>query len=318
VNADQAYSYIERSVAAQRLAQAYVVVAPPRGVGDALAIRVLMLLNCTEKDAPCGCCRACLSVQDRTHPDVHWIEPQMKSRVISVKQMRGIQKQIYETSFSGGWKACVIIGADCLNPSAANAFLKTLEEPPEKTLFLLLTDSPQRLLPTIISRCHRMTVTGGDGDGLDDDLRTAVTDILASRTGGGGIQRLAKGDRLATLLKAVKKRISDEENAALDDEEANVDSDTLAARVSSRYLEVREAIMRSILLWYRDILLLCCDADPTWIHHGVSTEQLEASAAGITYRNAAAQVRAVEQMNRQLGMNMPEPLVFTVGFSVLD
>lgn len=319
MNIDQAYGYIERSVEAERLAQAYVIVAPPRGVGDALAIRVLSLLFCSSDDGvPCGCCRGCITVRERTHPDVHWIEPQKKSRIISVEQMRGIQKQIYETSFSGGWKVCVLVGADCLNLSAANAFLKTLEEPPERTLFLLLTDGPQRLLPTIISRCHRMTVTGAETDDLGDELRASVVDILADTTGGEfGVMHLSKADRLVALLKAVKKDIENEEDEALDDEQADVDNDTRDARVSSRYRERREAIMRSILLWYRDILILSCGAEGELVHHEVASDLLQAAASRVTYRDAVSQVRAVEAMNQQLARNMPEMLVFTSGFSSL-
>ena len=214
-------------------------------------------------------------------------------------------------------QAYVIVGADCLNKSAANAFLKTLEEPPERTLFLLLTDSPQRLLPTIISRCHRMTVTGDDGDGLDTELRGSVTGILADTAGAGGVERLAKADRLVALLKRVRKAIETEESDALEDERTEVASETLDARISSRYRELRQAIMRSILLWYRDILILCCEADAGWVHHEPETELLRDLASRVTYRDALAQVRAVEKMDRQLSMNMPEGLVFAGGFSAL-
>ena len=317
MNVDQAFSYIQRSAKAERLAQAYIVVAPPRGVGDVLAQRVLELLYCTGDSIPCGTCRGCLSVAAKTHPDVHWIEPQKKSRIIAISQIREIQKQIYSTSFSGGWKVCIIVGADCLNGPAANAFLKTLEEPPEKTLYLLLTDSPQRLLPTILSRCQRLSVTGGDGDGLDDELRASVLAVLADAEGSLGVQRLAKADRMVSLLKEMKSAIDHEERDALEGEQTDVEDATLDARISSRYRERRQAIMRSILLWYRDILLLSCGADRAVVHHDASFDLLQSVAAQIPYGDAMAQVRAVEEMNRQLSMNMPEGLVFTGGFSVL-
>jgi len=317
MNIDQAFSFIKTSADAERLAQAYIVVAPPRGTGDELARRVLELLYCAEDAKPCGSCRGCVSVRDKTHPDVHWIEPQKKSRIIAIDQVRAIQKRIYETSFSGGWKACIIVGADCLNGPAANAFLKTLEEPPERTLFLLLTDSPQRLLPTILSRCQRLAVTGADGDGLDDDVRASVAAILADSTGDLGVQRLAKADRMVALLKEVKGAIDSEERDAVDDEQTDVADETLDARISSRYREQRTAIMRSILLWYRDILLLSCGTDRAVVHHDASFDLLQAMAAQTSYGNALAHVRAVEKMNRQLSMNMPEGLVFTGGFSVL-
>ena len=81
------------------------------------------------------------------------IEPEKKSRVIAVDAVRALNHRIQTSSFAGGWKVAVIKYADRLNDQAANAFLKTLEEPPARTLLLLLTDAPQSLLPTVVSRC---------------------------------------------------------------------------------------------------------------------------------------------------------------------
>ncbi len=317
MNVDQAFSFIKHSADSGRLAQAYVVVAPPRGSGIELSWRVLELLYCKGDDAPCGLCRQCKSVQERTHPDIHWIEPQKKSRTIAIEQVRAIQKQIYETAFAGGWKACVIVGVDCMSSGAANAFLKTLEEPPAQTLFLLLTDSPQRLLPTIISRCQRISVSGSDGDGLDDELRQAVRDILADSSGNLDAQKLARADRFVSLLKGVRKTIETDEREAVDEEQVDVDDDTFNARVSSRYRELRQAIMRSILFWYRDMLILSCGSDPNLIHHAEAGGQLQEFAEQLSYRDALRQVRTVEDMNRRLAMNMPESLVFIEGFATL-
>jgi DNA polymerase-3 subunit delta' len=317
MNVEQAFSYVRHSAEGGRLAQAYVVVAPPRGVGDELSLRVLELLYCADDDVPCGSCRGCQSVHDRTHPDVHWIEPQKKSRTIAIEQVRGIQKKIYETAFAGGWKACVIVGVDCMSTGAANAFLKTLEEPPAETLFLLLTDSPQRLLPTILSRCQRLNVSGMSGDGLDPEIRESVAAILADACADLDVQRLARADRLVALLKGVRKTIETDERDAIDEEHEEINSDTLDARISSRYRELRQTIMRSILFWYRDILLLSCGSDPALVQHGASVDYLQSVAANVSFREAMQQVRAVEEMNRQLAMNMPETLVFTNGFASL-
>ena len=153
---DSAFALLRNSFEGGRLAQAYVVAAPPRGSGSELALRLLQLIYCESADRPCGECRQCVEVAGYSHPDVLWVEPQKKSRVIAVDQIRAVEQRIYHTSFLGGWKACVLLGADRLSPGAANAFLKTLEEPPGRSIFLLLTDGPQFLLPTILSRCQRI------------------------------------------------------------------------------------------------------------------------------------------------------------------
>ncbi len=314
MNIDQAFSYIEHSAESERLAQGYVVVAPPRGSGMDFAKRVLGLLFCGAGDGE--------AIDNGTHPDIHWVEPQKKSRIISVDQVREILKTIYVTSFDGGWKVGVFVGADCMNVSAANAFLKTLEEPPPRTLFLLLTDSPQSLLPTIISRCQRINIMGGSADGLDDGLRASVVDILAGGANvGAGVARMAKADRMVTLLKSVNDEIKDQETEiwqnehvaqGMDEKDIKKSDDALTARISSRYREARRDVMHSILLWYRDVLLLSSGGDQRLVHHGLSLDVLLASQ--VSYREAMLQVGRVEEMNRQLGMNMPELLVFTNGF----
>jgi DNA polymerase-3 subunit delta' len=315
MNIDQAFSYIKHSAEIGRMAQAYVVTAPPREAGLEFASRIFPLLFDNEKE--------CSLARNGMHPDVHKIEPEKKSRVISVDQMRAILKKIYETSYNGGWKICIFVGADCMNASSANAFLKTLEEPPAKTLFLLLTDSPQRLLPTIISRCQHITISEGSSDGLDDELRSMVASILSESAAGEGVVRMATAYRLVSLLKDLESEINAEETAiwkeehivqADDENESKKEDNALKARISSRYREKRQAVMHSILLWYRDILLLVCGSDQGLVHHRESLDVLLSRASEVSYRDALAQVGVIEEINRQLGMNMPELLIFSNGF----
>ena len=315
MNIDQAFSYIKHSAESERMAQAYVVAAPPREDGMEFVSQIFSLLFDDEKE--------CDVARKGMHPDVHKIEPEKKSRIISVEQMRVVLKKIYETSYNGGWKICIFVGADCMNTASANAFLKTLEEPPEKTLFLLLTDSPQRLLPTIISRCQHIAISAGSSDGLDDELRSMVASILSESASGKGVVRMAAADRLVSLLKGLESEIKAEETAiwkaehivhAEDERSSKKDDDALTARISSRYREKRQAVMHSILLWYRDILLLVCGADQGLVQHRESLDVLLSLASEVTYREALAQVGMIEEINRQLGMNMPELLVFSNGF----
>ncbi len=90
------------------------------------------------------------------------VRPRKKSRIISVDEIRNLEQTLYLAAPGGACKVGVIVEADRMNDQAANAFLKTLEEPPQNTLLLLLTANPQRLLPTILSRCVRIPLLGGD------------------------------------------------------------------------------------------------------------------------------------------------------------
>jgi DNA polymerase-3 subunit delta' len=204
---DQAFGYLLQSLDSDRLAQAYIIEAAPRGNGYELMQRLVARLLCTGSPPRCGSCSGCRSVEKGVHPDWHMIEPEKKSRVISVDAMREFQRKFSQTSFAGGWKIGVIVSADCLHTSSANAFLKTLEEPPEQTVFFLLTDQVQRLLPTVISRCQRISLVGEDAFLPPGETYEAVVDILKSFVTGGRIGAMAAAGSLAALMKQLKETL---------------------------------------------------------------------------------------------------------------
>jgi DNA polymerase III delta prime subunit len=137
-----------------------------------------------------------------SHPDVFRVEPEGAKRIIPVKAIREkILDPLSTSSFSGGWKVSVIVGADRMEAPSANAFLKSLEEPMPGTLHLLLTDAPEGILPTIVSRTQRIDLPLSDGilDGEDYDNVAAAFAGRDSRT-------------LAEILKTLKE--DDGEDAA--------------------------------------------------------------------------------------------------------
>ncbi|MCK5850164.1 MAG: hypothetical protein KAH23_04555 [Kiritimatiellae bacterium] len=311
---DEAYQQLKNGFEADRLAQAYIVVAPPRGAGSELAERLLQLMFCLSNQKPCGECRSCLNIVSHSHPDLLWMEPVKKSRVISVDQIRVIGRRIAQTSFAGGWKACVVLAADRMNPQAANAFLKTLEEPAGKSILILLTDSPQSLLPTIISRCQRIMVAG-EHSILREEWKTALFEILTMVRGNTNVASMAVADMLTKLLKEMKGAVEKEEEELSGSEE--VDSGVMDARVNSRYKEMRSEIMRLVLRWYRDVLLIVSKADSRLVHNIDYLEFVNAAAARLSYRDALANIAVVEVMNRRLEMNIHDAQVMAAGFSSL-
>jgi DNA polymerase-3 subunit delta' len=102
-----------------------------------------------------------LKSEDRQHPDLHVVRPESKSRRLKIEQMRDLEKQLQLKPYQAKIKVAAVIAADrmCLPPAeAANAFLKTLEEPPASSVIFLLTNTPEMLLPTIKSRCLQLPV----------------------------------------------------------------------------------------------------------------------------------------------------------------
>ena len=198
-----AYSLIAHALDAGRAAHGYLVCGDLRGQCDALADRILRRLfpdALAQIDAKC-------------HPDVAWLEPEGKARTIHVASMRErIVGPMAATSFSGGWKVGVVVGADRMEPAAANAFLKTLEEPPPKTLFLLLTDQPDAVLPTIVSRAQRIDLPLSEGV-LSGEAYDAVEEVMSARGVDGIFAKAQAGKRLAEILGGEKDEAEDEDAA---------------------------------------------------------------------------------------------------------
>jgi len=152
-----AVNYLRQSIKKEKIVSGYLFQGPS-GVGKTLAASTFAsALNC--RVAPgegCGSCQVCRQIGSGSHPDVHNFAPLSKSRQILKDQIDELQRAAYLGSYSDSWKVFVIEDADRININAQNAFLKTLEEPPKKTVLILITDQPGHLLPTIRSRCQRV------------------------------------------------------------------------------------------------------------------------------------------------------------------
>jgi DNA polymerase-3 subunit delta' len=140
-----------------RLPAALLIHEAPGAGGDWLATWLAQLVLCQRQEtAPCGECLACRRVLARQHPDLGTLSLQEDSRQIRIEQVRELSAELALTSHAGGYKVAVITPADALNRFAANALLKTLEEPPARTLLVLVAVQPSRLPPTVVSRCQRL------------------------------------------------------------------------------------------------------------------------------------------------------------------
>jgi DNA polymerase-3 subunit delta' len=140
-----------------RLPHALLIHEAPGAGGEWLASWLAKLLLCQERaQAPCGRCTACRRVAARQHPDLHWLGLEEESREIRIDQVRSLAADLALKSHAGGYKVGVITPADALNRFAANALLKTLEEPPGATVLVLVATQPSRLPATIRSRCQRL------------------------------------------------------------------------------------------------------------------------------------------------------------------
>lgn len=145
--------YLIAALQSHRLPKAFIFYGP-EGVGKAgMTILFAKALNCNQFDGePCNRCNSCFKIDKGIHPDVRLYQPEAKE--ISIEQIRNLSSQIHLKPFEGRYKVFIIDPAELLSPEAANALLKTLEEPPPNSLIVLITANLSSLLPTIRSRCQ--------------------------------------------------------------------------------------------------------------------------------------------------------------------
>ncbi len=310
-----AWEGIRKSYDDGRLAHAYIISGSPRGNGRLFTEALLKLLYCTATDKPCGSCSACSRVEQHLHPDVYWLEPKSKGRVIRVDEMRELTHRIHQTAYEGGWKAGVITYAERLSDQAANAFLKTLEEPPGQSLILLLTDAPQFLLPTIRSRCQRISL-GEDRSpespaGEDESWKETLMNLLRSGDPDDPLEVLAYAEQLKTLLDTLKNEIRETVEAAMDEDERREMEDRKAekerteALIQARLLETRSECLRLMQLWHRDRLMCVLGEEDTLLCFKSDASVLRKQAESLTAADALQRLTEVDILAHRLERNIP-------------
>ena len=303
---DVAYEHIKTAIQSGHSANAYLLIGNVRGDAWTLCEKLL-------KDFFPDC--------DLTaHPDIHILAPEKKSRIISVEAIREkIINTLSSTSFSGGWKIGVIQGADRLKKESANAFLKMLEEPPAKTMFFLLSNQPEQLLPTIISRCQRIDLPDAMSQYLAEPYRSQVISILASNNLHGTIARAVAAEKLSVILAELKQKageeVANEVDAADGGPGSEKEKDDIEALISARYREYRSEFTATILSWYRDIMVTCAipkrvsqydDVVLTPLINSTMRKVIEDRSAKITMSEAFHFVKCVEEFASSLERNISE------------
>ena len=207
IGQEQAVARLRRAV--ERPSHAYLL-AGPRGSGVLEAARCFAAaLVCP--DGGCGSCNACRRARSARHPDVIEVEP--AGTFVVVDQVEEMMKEAFTSPFEAERKVIVLTEADRMNEPAANKLLKTLEEPPARTHFLLLSEAPDELLPTVRSRCQRIDFAAlSDADvtaALVSSGVDAETAATAARLASGRLDRAwslaGKGLGLAALRQAAQE-----------------------------------------------------------------------------------------------------------------
>lgn len=152
-----AVELLQERVRLGRVNHAYLFTGPDQIGKTTLATTFTQALNCTESDAPCGNCRACTLISSGKHPDLAVLTPEANARgklTIKIEAIRTLQRSLQLSRIEAKYKVAIIERFDTTTIGAANAFLKTLEEPPQNVILMLTAVDADTMLDTIRSRCH--------------------------------------------------------------------------------------------------------------------------------------------------------------------
>ena len=326
----QAIELLQRSLSRGRLGHAYLFSGDQLEELEGLARTLAKTLNCQNpirvgNGPACDCCDACLScrkIDHATHADIHWVRPESKSRIITVEQMRELMREVQLKPTEASHKVAVISGADRLNPQAANAFLKTLEEPPANSVLVLLSTEPSRILETILSRCLRLNCFGSGRRELDaaEAEWLGKFGALAAGEQKSMLGRYRLLDTLLQRLTEIRAGVDEkltansplEKYEDLESELRDKWEDELTAAIEAEYRRRRADLLKLVQTWLRDIWLRTLAAGEALLAFP-NVSGAEVVARRISPRQARENLMTLEQIQRLLHTNVQESLALEVG-----
>jgi DNA polymerase III subunit delta' len=313
-SADNALEYLQRAHKKNRLAHAYLISGPAGSGKSNVAARLAAALNKTTPE----------KVLRAQAPDVSVTEPASRSRKIVVDQIRALERALQLRNAGNRKKIGIIRDADRMQTQAANAFLKTLEEPPQNSLLLLLTALPEVLPETIVSRCLSVPLQISSEIAPSPQemelLRLLCATGAEKSRGIEGAYRISQG--IQALLNSIRGQIRDEHGAALKREETRYRYTTDGGWLSERedyykaltesvYRERRSRLIETLFLWWADVLRAkVAKAGRLLESCAEATEKL---AGQLKTAAVLKRIRRLEEMRDQLNTNAQEALVLEVG-----
>jgi len=297
-----------------RLSHAYLFLGP-EGVGKASTAQALAAaLNCQtpmEDGDACGTCASCRRLAAGTHPDFLVIRP-TESLQIRIEQIREFRRLTAYPPFSGGWRVALIKPAEAMNDAAANALLKTLEEPPDRHLIILTAQVEADLLPTVVSRCHKLAfaplpaaLVAGELE-RRRGLAPSLAQLLAALSGGS----------LGRALTLNPEAILAQRRQVLADLGALATGSAAAALDwAQRLAKSRPDLDHFLLLaqmWYRDLLLCHFQAPAALLAHQDLAAELAHDAAATPTAALFHQFTALGAAQRHLQANLNPELTLDI------
>ena len=284
----------------------------PQGVGRrTLAIQLAKALNCTQPSEPgffCGACRACRLIDQTQHPDLTIVQAPEIGKALKVDQIRELQRTLSLAPYEANFKIALLLRFEEANLSAANALLKTLEEPPTRVIILMTGSDAEALLPTIVSRCEiirlRPLSLAQVSEGLQSrwNLPASEANLLAHLSGGrpGYALRLSQNPE---LLQQRQNQLEDHQKLL---KASRVDRFALAEELSKDRTLLIDTLSTWLTLW-RDVMLKSSGSSVplTNIDYSDDVDHLAANIDLTTAKKTVTNLeRAIDQIERYLNTRL--------------
>ncbi|HJT80432.1 MAG TPA: AAA family ATPase [Chthoniobacterales bacterium] len=309
-----AFEYLQRAHDQQRLGHAYLISGPPGSGKRQLAAQVTALVNAT----------AAADVFSARAREVYIAEPESKSRRIVIEQIRELEHSLQMRAAGDGRKVAIIAEADRLQPQAANAFLKTLEEPPSNSLLLLLSALPEVLPDTILSRCISIPLAADEA--AQPEEQRALVDLLrelAQRRSWNVETAYGLAQGIQRLLGSIRDEIKQKNEENQKQEEARYKNSTdgswlddredyYKALTESQYIHRRARLLEVLFLWWTDVLRAKTGVSA----RDFSNAKKETAELADRFKTPEIlkRIRRLEEMRNHLGYNIQEALAIEVAF----
>lgn len=319
IGQDPALHVLSAAVKNGRVAHAYLFAGPGHTGKTLAAMQFAQMLNCTGNEAPCGECRACERTAASAHPDVDFVgigamclekdhdHAKDNSRDIRICQVRRVEQVISRAAFEGRYRVIIIEPAEAMNRDSVAALLKTLEEPPTNTVFILVSSQEEMLLDTIRSRARRVGFGGQSRELIERTLRNrweAEPDVAAelARLSGGRLGWAVAALRDEQLLESREDELDRAEKVA---RAGLVERFGVAASIGQGYSRSRAATQEALdlwLAWWRDLLLVAAGREEQVVHID-RMDTLRMLAAQPDLAGAVRALRAIADTKVQLTEN---------------
>ena len=310
-----AFEYLRRAHEQNRLAHAYLISGPTGSGKQLLAAELASLVNGTKASDV-------FSVKAR---DIFIAQPESKSRRIIIEQIRDLEHTLQMRASNGRRKVAIISEADRLQPQAANAFLKTLEEPPKDSLLLLLSALPEALPDTILSRCIAIPLAPADQrkSKLEEKELVKLLQQTVSEQNWSIQYAYRLAQKVQRLLRVIREQIRAETDEALKREEARYKNSTdgawleereeyYKALIQSLYLQRRAGLIEVLFAWWSDVLR--SSSEVSRIDLPNARRETGALAKRFTPTEILRRIRCLEELRDHLNRNIQEALAIEVAF----